>query len=149
MTTIYKFIKKPKLSIKILQILQLHEFDLHDQISILNFSMLGMLLNFGGKVCHSLLPMNLAVTILYVAVLTAGDSVSTPLRMLYDTFLSIKISVIKSGFSCDFILKISIISNCSFLSWVVTGFFVMSYTKVETLSLYSSLRAFSCIFFIL
>ena len=77
--------------------------------------MFGMLFNVGGKVCHSLLPMNLAVSIPYVVVLTAGDSVSAPLRRLYDTFLLLKISVIKSGIRCDFVLKVSIISNCRFL----------------------------------
>ena len=120
MPTIYKFIKKPTLSIKILQILELHQFDLYDPTSFVNFSMLGMLFNVGGKICHSLLPMNLAFSIPYVVVLTAGNSMSAPIRKLYDTFLSLKISVIKSVFRCDSVLKIPIISNCRFLSWVVT-----------------------------
>ena len=48
----------------------------------------------------------------YVVVLTTGESVSEPFRRLYDTLLSLKISVIKSGFSFDFVLKISY-SHCS------------------------------------
>ena len=78
-----------------------------------------MLFNDDCRIYHSLLLINLVVSIPYVVALTASCSASTALRKLCDTLLSIKLLVVKPGFSCDIVLKISIIINCRFLSWVV------------------------------
>ena len=58
-------------------------------LSFLKFLRLGMLFNDDGKICQSLFPMNLTVSIPYVVVLTTGKIVSDPFRRLYDTFLSV------------------------------------------------------------
>ena len=88
--------------------------------------------------------MKLTVSMPYVVVLTTVKSVSDLFGKLYDSLLSLKLSVIKSGFYFDLVLTISVISSCRFLSWAVTElFFASNCSKVDTLPLYASLRALS------
>ena len=94
-----------------------------------------MLFNDDSRICQSLLPMP------YLVALTTGKGISDPFLRLHDTFLSLKISVIKSGFKFDFVLEISVIRSCRSLSWVVTElFFASNCSKVHTLSSYASLK---------
>ena len=74
MLTIY-IIKKPKLSIRVLQVLRPQDFDLQDLIPLLKFSGLEMLFNDDGRICQSLFPTKSTVSMPYVVFMTIGKSV--------------------------------------------------------------------------
>ena len=117
---------KPKFSIKDLQILQPHDVNLQDLISFLKRPRLVVLFSDDDRICQSLFPMNLTVSIPYVLVLTTGRSLSVPFQRLCDTILSLKTSITKSRFNFDFVVKVSVISSWKFLSWAVAKLFVVN-----------------------
>ena len=63
---------------KTLQILHPYDFDLQDLIPFLKFSRLGILVNDNNRICQSLFPIKLTVSVSYVVVLTTRKSVSDP-----------------------------------------------------------------------
>ena len=67
--------------------------------------------NFVGKICHSLLPMNLAVSIPYVIILKSSKSVSAPLRRL------------QKRLSIEWILQAMVSSVYSHLTYKTYTFF--------------------------